>query len=65
MEGKRKLDFKKYVSAPVSKWYLARIAFYIIMLTGLIVLFFSQKDKKVVDVKKVYKIENLNILIEE
>lgn len=65
MEGKRKLDLKKYVSAPVSKWYLVRIAFYIILLTGLIILFFSQKRKKTPALQKVDKIENVNITIEE
>lgn len=65
MESKRKLDFKKYTSPAVSKWYLARIAFYIILLTGLIALFFSQKDKPKKDVRETKKIENVKITIEK
>jgi len=61
MESKRKFDFKKYVLPPASKWYLARIAFYIVLLTGLIILFFSQKDKKKIDTEKINTIENVKI----
>ena len=65
MESKRKMDFKKYTSPPASKWYLVRIAFYIILLTGLIVLFFYQKNKQETNPEKIDAIENVNITIEK
>lgn len=65
MKEERKVDFKKYVSKPVSKWYLVRIAFYIILLTGLIVLFFYQNNKQKVNPEKIDSIENVNITIEK
>lgn len=65
MESNRKMDFKKYTSPPVSKWYLVRIVFYIILLTGLIVLFFYQKNKQEVNPEKIESIDNMNITIEK
>ena len=65
MEDQRKVDFKKYISKPVSKWYLARIVFYIVLLTGLLYIFFSQNGKKNVDVKDVKEIDKVTITIED
>ena len=65
MEDQRKVDFKKYVSKPVSKWYLARIGFYIILLSALIYLFFFQNGKKKVSVEEVHRIDKVKITIEE
>lgn len=59
------MDFKKYTSPPVSKWYLVRIVFYIILLTGLVVLFFYQKNKQEVNPEKIESIDNMNITIEK
>ena len=64
MEDQRKVDFKKYISKPVSKWYLARIIFYIVLLTGLLYLFFSQNGKKNVDIKEVERIDKVKVTIE-
>jgi len=66
MEDPRKVDFKKYVSKPVSKWYLARIVFYIILLSALIYLFFSQNgSKKSANIKEIKNIDKVSITIEE
>ena len=59
------MDFKKYTSPPVSKWYLVRIVFYIILLTGLIILFFYQKNKQEVNPEKIESIDKVNITIEK
>ncbi len=64
MDDQRKVDFKKYLSKPVSKWYLARILFYIVLLTGLLYLFFSQNGKKTIDIKKIKRIDKVNVTIE-
>ena len=64
MDDQRKVDFKKYLSKPVSKWYLARILFYIVLLTGLLDLFFSQNGKKAIDIKKIKRIDKVNVTIE-
>lgn len=65
MEDERKVDFKKYVSAPVSKWYLARIIFYIVLLTGLLYLFFSQNNKKTADIDTIESIDRVHVTIEK
>lgn len=65
MEDQRKVDFKKYISKPVSKWYLARIVFYVVLLGGLLYLFFSQYGKKSVNVDEIKSIDKVTITIEE
>lgn len=64
MEDQRKVDFKKYAAKPASKWYLARIVFYIVLLTGLLFFFFSQNGKKKVDLKEVKEIDKVKVTIE-
>ena len=64
MEDQRKVDFKKYASKPASKWYLVRIAFYIVLLTGLLYVFFSQNGRKNADVKRVKQIYKVKVTIE-
>jgi len=44
MEEKRQIDFKKFTSPPSSKMYLLKIAFYVILIGGLIYLMKSKSS---------------------
>jgi len=44
MEEKRQIDFKKFTSPSSSKMYLLKIAFYVILLGGLIYLMKSKSS---------------------
>ena len=65
MEDQRKVDFKKYASKPASKWYLVRIAFYIVLLTGLLYVFFSRNEKSNFEVEEIKSIDGINVTLEK
>jgi preprotein translocase subunit YajC len=60
-ERERKIDFKKYTSSPVSKMYLLRIVFYIVLLVVVLSIFFSQRPDKHQPTKSIETIENVTI----
>ena len=62
MEEPRKIDFKKHTSSPVSKWYLARVVFYVILLSVLLYFVLRQpKQAEKPQIKDVQEIENITI----
>jgi hypothetical protein len=65
MEDQRKVDFKKYISKPVSNWYLVRIVFYIVLLSGLLYIFFSRNEKSNFEVEEIKSIDGINVTLEK
>lgn len=66
MEDKPKIDLKQHASKRVSRLYMLKIFFYILLLAGILVYYFSQsgdKDvkKEVENVKDVKEIKNITI----
>ena len=65
MDKERKIDLKKYTSKPVSKFYLIRVIFYVVILGALIYLFFDiYGDKYIEEPEVVDTIDQVNISIE-
>ena len=66
MEDKPKIDLKQHTSKRVSRLYMLKIFFYILLLAGILVYYFSQSgdnasNKEVEDVKDVQEIKNITI----
>lgn len=65
MEDKPKIDLKQYAVKRVSRLYMIKIFFYILLLAGIIVYYFSQSGDKA-SKKKVEDVEEVqNLTIEE
>ncbi|MBL4862788.1 MAG: hypothetical protein JKY09_07215 [Crocinitomicaceae bacterium] len=64
MEHKRKINLRKHTSPPVSKNYLLRIIFYIVLISVLGFIVSSQLEKK--EVPKTPEVNEIrNVTIEE
>lgn len=66
MEDRPKIDLKQHTSKRVSRLYMLKIVFYVLLLVGILVYYFSQNgdeaSKKQVDnVKDVKEIQNITI----
>ncbi|MFT6243299.1 MAG: hypothetical protein ACJA0U_002370 [Salibacteraceae bacterium] len=66
MEDRPKIDLKQHTSKRVSRVYMLKIVFYVLLLVGILVYYFSQNgdeaSKKEVDkVKDVKEIQNITI----
>lgn len=63
MEDKPKIDFKQHAVKRVSRLYMLKIFFYILLLAGILIYYFSQsgnKDEKK-EVEDVKEIRNITI----
>ena len=62
MKDERKIDFKRHTSPPVSKMYLFKIIFYVVMLGVLsYFLFRTNPSKEKVDSKDITEITNIQL----
>lgn len=62
MKEERKIDFKRHTSPPVSKMYLFKIVFYVVLLGVMgYFLFKGNKSKPKVDAKDITEINNVSI----
>ncbi len=66
MEDRPKIDLKQHTSKRVSRVYMLKIVFYVLLLVGILVYYFSQNgdeaSKKEIDnVKDVKEIQNITI----
>lgn len=65
MEDKPKIDLKQHAVKRVSRLYMLKIVFYILLLTGILIYYFSQSENKT-EKKQVEDIKEIqNIIIEE
>ncbi len=66
MTERKKPDFKRHALPPVSKRYLFRIIFYVILLSVIVYIALSTIEKKnEKDTNEVHEIELLNLEIEQ
>ena len=63
MEDKPKIDLKQHTVKRVSRLYMLKIFFYILLLAGILVYYFSQSGKKdeKKEVEDVKEIRNITI----
>ena len=65
MDDKPKIDLKQHVAKRVSRMYMLKIIFYILLLTGILIYYFNHNENKA-EKKEVNDVKQINnITIEE
>jgi len=66
MEDRKKLDFKRYTLPPVSRWYLWRIIFYVVLLIVVSAIIYATMDmKKGTNPDEIMEIDGVNFELED
>jgi len=63
MDDKRKIDLQKHVSKRVSRKYLYKILFYVLLLTvlGVIYVYYGNPQEEKKDLKEIDEITNISV----
>lgn len=62
MKEERNIDFKRHTSPPVSKMYLLKIVFYVVMLSVMLYFMFRNDSKSVkTQEKEIREIHNITV----
>ncbi len=66
MEDRKKIDFKRHTLPPVSRWYLWRIIFYVVLLIVVSAIIYATMDmRKGVKPDEIKEIDGINLELED